>query len=140
MALLSRVPRLLTARVTLRTIHPESPRRRAPSSPESRASDDDARGHDDDDDDRDARARGDDLDHLDDGEWLTETLGTMGVVHARDYQVTAEMYPMVGECLVAALSEAAGETWTPAHAEAWGEAFGAVSSLMLAGAEQAQAQ
>lgn len=80
------------------------------------------------------------LDHLDDGEWLTETLGTMGVVHARDYQVTAEMYPMVGECLVAALSEAAGETWTPAHAEAWGEAFGAVSSLMLAGAEQAQAQ
>ncbi|MEZ6188851.1 MAG: globin domain-containing protein [Planctomycetota bacterium] len=74
------------------------------------------------------------LDHLDDGAWLSETLGTMGRVHV-DYQVTAEMYPWVGECLIAALAEAVGEAWTPAHEAAWAEAYGAVSGLMLAGAQ-----
>ncbi|MBL4848952.1 MAG: iron-sulfur cluster repair di-iron protein [Planctomycetes bacterium] len=74
------------------------------------------------------------LDHLDEGEWLTETLGGMGRVHV-SYEVTPEMYPWVGECLIAALAEGAKDCWSPAHAEAWEEAYGVLAGLMLAGAE-----
>lgn len=76
------------------------------------------------------------LDHLDDSDWLTETLGAMGAKHV-DYEVTPEMYPWVGECLIAALAESLGESWTDEHTQAWTEAYGAVSSLMLAGAMRA---
>lgn len=76
------------------------------------------------------------LDHLDDATWLGETLGNMGIVHI-SYGVTDEMYPWVGECLIAALAEATGPAWTSAHEAAWAEAYAAVSGLMLAGAERA---
>jgi len=78
------------------------------------------------------------LEHVDDPQWLSETLGSMGAQHV-DYEVTEEMYPWVGECLIAALAEILGDDWTPEHQQAWSDALGAVSSLMIAGARSRQA-
>jgi hemoglobin-like flavoprotein len=73
------------------------------------------------------------LDHLEDGAWLEETLGNMGQQHVA-YEVKAEMYPWVCECLIAALADAASDSWSAPHEQAWTEALSAVSQLMLAGA------
>lgn len=72
------------------------------------------------------------LDHLDDTEWLTSTLGMLGAKHA-EYGVTPAMFDAVAECMIAAMGERAGADWTPAMTQAWGEALGAVAGLMLAG-------
>jgi hemoglobin-like flavoprotein len=74
------------------------------------------------------------IDHVEDAEWLTSTLGAMGRKHV-DYGVTPEMYAWVGESLIATLAEIAGPDWTPEIEAAWTEAFGAIRSLMLKGAE-----
>jgi len=76
------------------------------------------------------------LDHLDDAEWLTGTLGALGRKHA-GWGVTPPMYDAVAECMIAAMGELGGSAWTPAMTAAWTEALGAVASLMLAGAESA---
>jgi len=78
------------------------------------------------------------LGHLDDETWLSETLATLGATHV-DYEVQDHMCPWVGECLIAALAEAVGDRWTPAHAEAWAAAYGAISGLAIAGAEKRRA-
>lgn len=78
------------------------------------------------------------VDHVDDASWLTATLGGMGKQHV-DYGVTAEMYPYVGESLLATLAEIAGPAWTPAIEAAWTDAFGAIRDLMLAGAAEVEA-
>jgi hemoglobin-like flavoprotein len=77
------------------------------------------------------------MDHLEDAGWLSQTLGAMGAKHI-DYGVADEMYSWVGDSLLATLAEAAGDDWTPQLAAAWAEAYGAISSLMLAGAERAR--
>lgn len=74
------------------------------------------------------------LAHLEDASWLTTTLKGMGTQH-EGYGVTREMYDWVGECLIAAMSEAAGDAWTGDMTEAWAEAYGAICSLMWAGYE-----
>ena len=74
------------------------------------------------------------VEHVDEPSWLVETLHGMGKTHA-GYGVTEEMYPWVGECLVATLAEIAGDDWTPEIEGAWVDAYGAISSLMLEGAE-----
>lgn len=71
------------------------------------------------------------LDHLDDEAWLTERLHALGARHV-DYQVTAEMYPWVAECLVATFAEVAGSDWTDEMEQAWMEALTVVSNIMLA--------
>lgn len=76
------------------------------------------------------------LDHLEDAPWLTHTLGTLGAKHV-GYGVTNEMYDQVGDALLATLAEAAGEAWTPVVAEQWTLAFGAIATMMQAGAEAA---
>jgi hemoglobin-like flavoprotein len=78
------------------------------------------------------------LDHLDDADWLTSTLHEMGRRHV-GYGVTPEMYAAVAESMVAAMRELGGDAWTPAMTDAWTEALGTVASLMLAGAEDADA-
>jgi hemoglobin-like flavoprotein len=77
------------------------------------------------------------LDKLEDAPWLQEMLMALGAKHV-GYGVRDEMYGWVGECLLVALEEAAGDAWTPRVAKAWGEAFAAISSLMLAGAHAAR--
>ncbi|MBM4361083.1 MAG: flavohemoprotein [Deltaproteobacteria bacterium] len=76
------------------------------------------------------------LDHLDDAPWLTSTLGGMGVKHV-GYGVTSEMYGWVGECLLAAIAEAAGPAWNKELEQAWTDAYGAVAGLMQSGARGA---
>lgn len=77
------------------------------------------------------------MDHLEDASWLSQTLGAMGAKHV-DYGVEDEMYGWVGDSLVATLAEAAGNDWTPELGAAWAEAYEAISSLMLQGAESAR--
>lgn len=79
------------------------------------------------------------IDHVDDAGWLVETLGGMGKQHV-DYGVTPEMYPWVGEALLATLAEIAGPAWTPEIETAWSDAFGAIRDLMLAGAAEVAAE
>jgi hemoglobin-like flavoprotein len=79
------------------------------------------------------------IDHLEDGEWLVNTIGAVGAKHV-EYGVTDEMYPMVGEALVATMSEHCGARWTPAHEGAWGRTWGALQSLALAGAARRRAE
>lgn len=75
------------------------------------------------------------LDHVEDAAWLESTLKGMGAKHV-DYGVKNEMYGWVGESLLATLAEVAGKDWTPALAAAWTEAYGAIASLMQAGAAE----
>lgn len=79
------------------------------------------------------------LDHLEDAPWLSEQLSAMGAKHV-GYGVTDEMYGWVGECLVAALKDAAGDAWTPRVEKAWLDAFGAISGLMIGGAKAARGE
>ena len=79
------------------------------------------------------------LDHLNDGEWLEQTLGALGAKHV-SYGVTDDMYPAVGECLVAALSELCGDRWTAEHEASWVAAYGALSDLAIAGARKARGE
>lgn len=72
------------------------------------------------------------LDHLDDAQWLTRTLGELGAKHAA-WGVTEPMFGAVAECMIAAMEDLGGEAWTPAMGEAWSEALAAVAGLMLAG-------
>lgn len=72
------------------------------------------------------------IDHLDNAEWLTTNLGSLGKRHA-EMGVTAPMYAAVGECMIEAMSEIGGDAWTGDMTAAWTEALTAVSSLMLAG-------
>ena len=72
------------------------------------------------------------LEHLDDPEWLTTTLGGLGAKHA-EYGATPAMFAAVGECMVAAMAELGGDDWTREMTAAWSEALATVSSLMLAG-------
>jgi hemoglobin-like flavoprotein len=76
------------------------------------------------------------MEHLEDASWLQQTLGAMGAKHV-DYGVTNEMYPWVGDSLIATLTEVAGEDWTAEHTAAWSEAFNAIATLMQRGASSA---
>jgi len=78
------------------------------------------------------------VDHLEEPEWLAETLGNMGMQHV-DYGVTAEMYPWVAECLLDTLAAIAADEWNDDYRQAWEEALGAIASLMLAGAAKREA-
>lgn len=73
------------------------------------------------------------LDHLEDAPWLTKTLGALGAKHV-GYGVTNEMYDQVGDALLATLAEVAADDWTAEVATQWTMAFGAIASMMQAGA------
>ena len=70
------------------------------------------------------------LDHLEDAPWLASTLRTLGRRH-EGYGVTPEMYGWVGECLLAAMAEVAGDDWSAEVEQAWVDAYGAIVSLTL---------
>lgn len=70
------------------------------------------------------------VDHLDDPEWLGRELPYLAANHAT-YGVTAEMYPWVGEALIATLAEACGESWTPEAERAWSEAYASLVAAIL---------
>lgn len=76
------------------------------------------------------------VDHLEDASWLDETLRGMGRKHV-EYGVTEDMYDWVGDSLLTTIAEVAGDDWTPELKQAWQEAYGAIASLMKAGAADA---
>ena len=76
------------------------------------------------------------LDHLEDAPWLQSTLGNLGAKHV-EYGVTNAMYDQVGDALLATLAVVAAEAWTAEVARQWTLAFGAIASMMQAGAAAA---
>jgi hemoglobin-like flavoprotein len=71
--------------------------------------------------------------NLEKGDFLKSTLGGLGAKHVR-YGVRDEHYAAVGECLLAAMAEIAGTIWTDELRREWTGAYGAVASMMQAGA------
>ncbi len=75
------------------------------------------------------------VENVENPSWLQDTLSSMGRKHV-EYGVTDEMYPFVGECLIAALSEIAGDDWSDEIAASWVAAYGAISGIMMAAANE----
>ncbi len=68
---------------------------------------------------------------------LTKALEDLGARHV-DYGAQPAHYDAVGENLLAVLGEFAGPSWTPQVKQAWTEAFTAIKTIMLAGAQRMQ--
>ena len=73
------------------------------------------------------------IDNLRNPDALQKTLYALGSRHV-DYGTVVAHYPLVGEVLLETLAELMGDQWTPAHRQAWADAYTAVSSLMIEGA------
>jgi len=50
------------------------------------------------------------------------------------YGAAPEHYPIVGQVLIGAMAEVAGDAWKPHYTDAWQEAYGVVQQVMLSGA------
>jgi len=68
---------------------------------------------------------------------VVPTLRALGARHVA-YGAQAAHYPVVGEVLIGAMAEVAGDAWRDEYAVAWGEAFGVVAGAMLDGAAEAE--
>jgi hemoglobin-like flavoprotein len=79
------------------------------------------------------------LDHLEDAQWLQTNLAALGRKHV-DYGVEEHMYPWVGESLISAMSEVAGDEWNDQIADSWAAAYRAITEMALAGAREARPQ
>lgn len=71
--------------------------------------------------------------HVESPEFMRPYLQGLGALHVA-YGVTAHHYPLVGECLLDALRQVAGDGWTEAEERAWRGAVGVISDAMLVGA------
>jgi hemoglobin-like flavoprotein len=70
------------------------------------------------------------IDHVDDPTWLDRELGTLAKNHVT-YGVTPEMYPWVGEALIATLREACADVWTDEAERAWTDAYASLMRAIL---------
>ncbi|QHA09754.1 flavohemoprotein [Streptomyces broussonetiae] len=68
--------------------------------------------------------------HLDDTAALVGYLRDLGRGH-RKYGTRAEHYPVLGECLIGALSEYAAAVWSPETEAAWVRAYTTMSQTMI---------
>jgi hemoglobin-like flavoprotein len=73
--------------------------------------------------------------NLDKPNVLAQSLGALGRRHV-DYGATPERYAAVGECLIAAMAEAAGPHWNLHLTREWEGAYAALVSLMTPVATQ----
>lgn len=64
---------------------------------------------------------------------IVPDLEDLGARHV-DYGAQAAHYPVVGEVLIGAMAEVAGDRWKPDYTAAWQEAYGVVQNVMLSGA------
>lgn len=69
------------------------------------------------------------LEHIEDSQWLTSTLKALGEKH-KGYGVTDEMYGWVGECLLAAISEAANVPADSDVIKEWTLAYNTIANIM----------
>ncbi|MGB3672232.1 MAG: globin family protein [Phormidesmis sp.] len=74
------------------------------------------------------------IENLRNPEALTKALQGLGARHVK-YGALPEHYPLVGNSLLKALSQHAGSAWTPEVKDAWVGAYGAITELMLDGAD-----
>jgi hemoglobin-like flavoprotein len=72
-------------------------------------------------------------------ESLTELLKGLGTRHVQ-YGALPEHYPAVGNALLQTFADYLKSEWTPEIKEAWVEAYNAITSLMLEGANYSQEQ
>ncbi|WP_079141789.1 globin domain-containing protein [Streptomyces sp. LUP30] len=68
--------------------------------------------------------------HIDDAPVLVEYLQNLGRGHRR-YGTRAEHYPVVGECLIGALSRYAGAVWDGVTEAAWVRTYTTLSQVMI---------
>jgi hemoglobin-like flavoprotein len=66
---------------------------------------------------------------------IAPDLEDLGERHVQ-YGAQAAHYPVVGEVLIGAMAEVAGDRWKPEYTAAWQEAYGAVQNVMLSGADR----
>jgi hemoglobin-like flavoprotein len=71
--------------------------------------------------------------HLEEPHFLQAYLRGLGAIHMAN-GVTALQYGAVTECLIDALAEVAGSTWTEGERAAWQDALESVVATMIAGA------
>lgn len=64
---------------------------------------------------------------------IVPDLEDLGERHT-EYGAQPEHYPVVGEVLIGAMTEVAGDAWKPEYTAAWQEAYGVVQNVMLLGA------
>jgi hemoglobin-like flavoprotein len=64
---------------------------------------------------------------------IVPDLEELGARHA-GFGAQPEHYPVVGQVLIGAMSEIAGDAWKPEYTTAWEEAYGVVQNVMLSGA------
>jgi hemoglobin-like flavoprotein len=65
---------------------------------------------------------------------LESALKGLGARHVQ-YGALPQHYPMVGSTLLKTFATSLGPAWTPETEQAWTEAYGAVTQLMLDGAD-----
>ena len=71
------------------------------------------------------------VDHVNDPTWMSRELGALAASHT-SYGVTLEMYPWVGDALIATIREACGDSWTAEAEQAWRDAYGVVANAIIA--------
>ncbi len=71
-------------------------------------------------------------------EVLTSALKGLGQRHVA-YGVRPEHYPIVGTILLETFADFLGDDWTPEYRDAWAQAYEAICSIMLEGANVATA-
>ena len=67
---------------------------------------------------------------------LSDALKGLGARHVK-YGALPEHYPLVGNALLTTFEQYLGEDWTPEVTQAWVDAYGAITKLMLEGADYA---
>jgi len=65
---------------------------------------------------------------------LTSTLAGLGARHVK-YGALPEHYPLVGNSLLKTFEQYLKDDWTPETKQAWVDAYGAITELMLQGAD-----
>ena len=68
--------------------------------------------------------------HIDELEKLSKAVEQIAKAHVNT-KIIPEMYPVIGECLLAAMKDVLGDAATPEVLEAWEEAYGALADSEL---------
>ncbi|NEQ42431.1 MAG: globin [Leptolyngbya sp. SIOISBB] len=70
---------------------------------------------------------------------LTEALKGLGARHVK-YGALPEHYPLVGNSLIKTFQQYLGDDWTAETQQAWADAYGVITEVMLEGADYSQEQ
>jgi hemoglobin-like flavoprotein len=63
---------------------------------------------------------------------IVPQLEKLGARHV-GYGANPEHYPVVGEVLIGAMAQVAGDAWKPEYTSAWQQAYGVVQGVMISG-------